>query len=67
MVQVPKKEDACVIASALYDLSDVSESIRKKGVGNFQGWKICETVCPFDLLTAFSLREPSSKLFISSS
>lgn len=33
MVQVPKKEDACVIASALYDLSDVSESIRKKG-----GW-----------------------------
>lgn len=33
MVQVPKKKDACVIASALYDLSDVSESIQKKG-----GW-----------------------------
>lgn len=39
----------------------------RRGVGNFQGWKICETVCPFDLLTAFSLREPSRKLFISSS
>lgn len=45
MVKVPKKEDAGVTVAALYNLSDMSESIRKKGVGNFKAWKICEREC----------------------